>query len=154
MRPIMMERAASLQPKPRKLDPKRAPHRPNALPLQRYVPSRGFSRETRDSARVSKLTRALPLQRYAPSRGFSRERGAGLTCRVSGSAGKTRDSARVSKLTKALPLQRYAPSRGFSRERGAATSMGNLRSGSLNAGHHWDPLAAHTKQAAAAPVRG
>src|SRR6266550_2977474 len=45
MRPIMMERAASLPPKPRKLHPKRAPHRPNALPLQRYVPGRGFSRE-------------------------------------------------------------------------------------------------------------
>ena len=40
-----MERAASLQPKPRQLHPKRAPHRPKALPLQRYVPSRGFSRE-------------------------------------------------------------------------------------------------------------
>src|SRR6266702_4330424 len=88
MRPIMMERAASLQPKPRKLDPKRAPHRPNALSLQRYVPSRGFSREPRDSARVSKLTKALPLQRYGPSRGFSRERerGNALSQRLLGNA--------------------------------------------------------------------
>ena len=85
-----MERAASLQPKPRTLHPKRVPHPPNALPLtralplQRYVPSRGFSRETRDSARVSKLTRALPLQRYVPSRGFSREpeRGHALSHRL------------------------------------------------------------------------
>ena len=51
-------------------------------------PSRGFSRETRDSARVSKLTNALPLQRYVPSRGFSREpeRSNALSHRLLGNA--------------------------------------------------------------------
>jgi len=67
MRPIMMERAASLQPKPRKLHPKRAPHRPNALPLQRYVPSRGFSREPERSNALSHrlLGNALPITLYS-----------------------------------------------------------------------------------------
>src|SRR5207247_914940 len=49
--PIMMKRLPMFQPKTRGLHPKHAPG-VRALPLERYVPSRGFSRERGAAASV------------------------------------------------------------------------------------------------------